>query len=191
MEQCFAFAVHGFVPGSLEEQPRDDPPGGPASLPKWAFSDRWVFSDLDAMKYLLLNHQVWDLRRAGPELPLRLLSFLNGLVAAHSAHAAFNSRRLHLLGIIRWTLHLMLEAAELYSAGAVAAEAAKSGGLDVSGTDADFGGDGMNAPGFQVLALLPWQAAGSAKHRLFRRLLLVAIRIIPSSLDARLSFVVY
>ena len=147
MEQCFAFAVHGFVPGSLEEQPRDDPPGGPASLPKWAFSDRWVFSDLDAMKYLLLNHQVWDLRRAGPELPLRLLSFLNGLVAAHSAHAAFNSRRLHLLGIIRWTLHLMLEAAELYSAGAVAAEAAKSGGLDVSGTDADFGGDGMNAPG--------------------------------------------
>ena len=141
MEQCFAFAVHGFVPGSLEEQPRGDPPGGPVSLPKWAFSDRWVFSDLDAMKYLLLNHQVWDLRRAGPDLPLRLLSFLNGLVAAHSAHAAFNSRRLHLLGIIRWTLHLMLEAAELYSAGAVAAEAMRSGGPDTSGTDGD-GGDG-------------------------------------------------
>ena len=42
---------------------------------------------------------------------------------------------------------VVAETAWRHGAGAVAAEAAKSGGLDVSGTDADFGGDGMNAPG--------------------------------------------
>ena len=123
LDQCFAFAVHGFVPGFLEKEQAKNKGGkndtGPGGISK-AVSHRWVFADLDAMKYLLLNHQVWDLNGAGPELPLRLLAYFNGLVVAHSTHAAFNSRRLHLLGIIRWTLHLMLEATELYAAGASA-----------------------------------------------------------------------
>ena len=123
LDQCFAFAVHGFVPGFSEKDQSKSKSGkndtGAGGIPK-AVSHRWVFADLDAMKYLLLNHQVWDLNGAGPELPLRLLSYFNGLVVAHSTHAAFNSRRLHLLGIIRWTLHLMLEATELYAAGASA-----------------------------------------------------------------------
>ena len=83
-------------------------------------SDYWVFSDLDAMKQLLLNHQVWDLKNAGPELPTRLLTFMNGLVSQKAIHKAFNSRRLHLVGIVRWTLHLMLEATELYTTGEMA-----------------------------------------------------------------------
>jgi len=123
LDQCFAFAVHGFVPGFAEKDQAKSKGGkndtGPGGISK-AVSHRWVFADLDAMKYLLLNHQVWDLNGAGPELPLRLLAYFNGLVVAHSTHAAFNSRRLHLLGIIRWTLHLMLEATELYAAGASA-----------------------------------------------------------------------
>ncbi|KAL7542224.1 hypothetical protein ACHAXR_011601, partial [Thalassiosira sp. AJA248-18] len=124
LDQCFAFAVHGFVPGFQEKDSskgkntKSDSSGGPLSK---VATHRWVFADLDAMKYLLLNHQVWDLNGAGPELPLRLLTYFNGLVVAHSTHAAFNSRRLHLLGIIRWTLHLMLEATELFAAGASAA----------------------------------------------------------------------
>ena len=72
------------------------------------------------MKQLLLNHQVWDLKNSGPALPLQLVSFLNGLVGQKSVHKAFNSRRLHLVGIVRWTLHLMVEAAELYTAGETA-----------------------------------------------------------------------
>jgi len=123
LDQCFAFAVHGFVPGFQEKDSKgknnskSESSGGPLSK---VATHRWVFADLDAMKYLLLNHQVWDLNGAGPELPLRLLTYFNGLVVAHSTHAAFNSRRLHLLGIIRWTLHLMLEATELFAAGASA-----------------------------------------------------------------------
>ena len=126
LDQCFAFAVHGFAPGALEEQ-NEASTGEMYGLPyaSWPFSDRWVFADLDAMKYLLLNHQVWDMRSSGPDLPLRLLSVLNGLVAQNSAHKAFNSRRLHLLGIVRWTLHLMLEAAELYTLGEVASAQVK------------------------------------------------------------------
>ena len=120
LDQCFAFAVHGFVPGFQDKDSSKSKSGsknesGPLSK---VATHRWVFADLDAMKYLLLNHQVWDLNGAGPELPLRLLTYFNGLVVAHSTHAAFNSRRLHLLGIIRWTLHLMLEATELFAAGA-------------------------------------------------------------------------
>jgi hypothetical protein len=52
---------------------------------------------------------------------MRLLSVLNRSVAQKSTHKAFNSRRLHLLGIVRWTLHLLLEASELYSLGEIAA----------------------------------------------------------------------
>eukprot|EP00978_Attheya_sp_CCMP212_P011864 scaffold29466_cov56-Attheya_sp.AAC.2 len=120
LDQCFGFAVHGFIPGPKENPMSEttvEDGSNIASLPSWEMSEKWVFADLDAMKYLLLNHQVWDLRGSGPELPLRLISFLNALVAARSTHSAFNSRRLHLLGIIRWTLHLMLEATELYSLG--------------------------------------------------------------------------
>ena len=123
LDQCFAFAVHGFVPGfSDKDAPRvkNKVDSNSVSTVSKSATYRWVFADLDAMKYLLLNHQVWDLTGSGPDMPLRLLTYFNGLVVAHSTHAAFNSRRLHLLGIIRWTLHLMLEATELYAAGASA-----------------------------------------------------------------------
>lgn len=123
LDQCFAFAVHGFVPGfSDKDAPRakNKSDSNSVNTVTKTATYRWVFADLDAMKYLLLNHQVWDLSGSGPDMPSRLLTYFNGLVVAHSTHAAFNSRRLHLLGIIRWTLHLMLEATELYAAGASA-----------------------------------------------------------------------
>ena len=128
LDQCVAFAVHGFQPSEMDKAEaymNGDGQSGRIS-DHWPNSDRWVFADLDAMKYLLLNHQVWDMRNSGPDLPLRLLSFLNGLVAQSSAHKAFNSRRLHSLGIVRWTLHLMLEAAEFYTLGEVAMSQAKT-----------------------------------------------------------------
>ena len=112
LDQCMAFAVHGFSASSLDT--------GSSTLALPPDSDHWVFSDLDAMKQLLLNHQVWDLKNSGPSLPLRLLSFMNGLVGQRSIHKAFNSRRLHLVGIVRWTLHLMIESAELYTNGEMA-----------------------------------------------------------------------
>lgn len=114
LDQCFAFAVHGFTPGQMSKRASA---GSLASSLSWPRSDSWVFADLDAMKYLLLNHQVWDLRNSGPYIPLRLVAFFNALVGHESSHKAFNSRRLHLLGIVRWTLHLMLEAVELFTAG--------------------------------------------------------------------------
>lgn len=105
LDQCLAFAIHGFTPGQ-------DGPQISNSFDK--ASARWVLADLDAMKHLLLNHKVWDLRKYGPEVPLRLLWALNRLVDHRSVHKAFNARRLHQVGIVRWTLHLMIEACELY-----------------------------------------------------------------------------
>ena len=103
LDQCLAFAIHGFEPGESASDPGK--------------SSRWVLSDLDAMNHLLLNHKVWDLRKYGPEVPLRLLSALNKLVDHRAMHRAFNARRLHQLGIVRWVLHLMIEACELFLAG--------------------------------------------------------------------------
>jgi Beige/BEACH domain/PH domain associated with Beige/BEACH/WD domain, G-beta repeat len=115
LDQCMAFAVHGFYsyPSKVERENDDDE----QFTAVVSDSSKWVFSDLDAMKYLLLNHQVWDARFAGPQIPIRLLSFLNRLVGHAAVHKAFNARRLHLLGIVRWALHLMLDAAELYAFG--------------------------------------------------------------------------
>eukprot|EP00980_Cylindrotheca_fusiformis_P008522 scaffold1807_cov140-Cylindrotheca_fusiformis.AAC.14 len=121
LDQAFSFAVHGFYIADAAEMAKK-PSGDGAAFSSTALesSDFWVFSDLDAMKQLLLNHQVWDLKNSGPDLPLRLLTFMNGLVAQKAIHKAFNSRRLHLVGIVRWTLHLMMEAAELYTGGELA-----------------------------------------------------------------------
>ena len=85
LDQFFAFAVHGFDPSSANYYSQQG-------------IDDWILTDLNTIKYLLLNHQVWDMRQNGPELPVRLLFFLNNLVAVNSTHAAFNSRRLHLDG---------------------------------------------------------------------------------------------
>ena len=113
LDQCMAFAVHGFYSYDNKDDDDDEEQFSAAV----SDSSKWVFSDLDAMKYLLLNHQVWDARYAGPQLPIRLLSFLNRLVGHAAVHKAFNARRLHLLGIVRWALHLMLDAADLYAVG--------------------------------------------------------------------------
>ena len=112
LDQCMAFAIHGFepVPSSDSSSSSYDDVRGLSHI-------HWVLTDLEAMKHILLNHQVWDLRKFGPTLPLRLLSVLNRLVDHKSLHKAFNARRLHMVGIVRWGLHLMLEAAELYTAG--------------------------------------------------------------------------
>ncbi|KAL7565981.1 hypothetical protein ACA910_011004 [Epithemia clementina (nom. ined.)] len=112
LDQCMAFAIHGFepVPSSNSSTPSNDEIRSLSHI-------HWVLTDLEAMKHVLLNHQVWDLRKFGPTLPLRLLSVLNRLVDHKSLHKAFNARRLHMVGIVRWGLHLMLEASELYTAG--------------------------------------------------------------------------
>ena len=113
MDECFAFGVHGFKPGSTTEGSKKMG-NSEIMIPTWSETEQWVLTDLHAIKYLLLNHQVWDLRKSGPKLTLRLLAFFNALVSSNNFHAAFNSRRLHLLGIVKWTIHLMLEAAALY-----------------------------------------------------------------------------
>ena len=110
LDECLAFAVSGFeLPqtnlGANQFNATDESSWG------------WVIADVDAMKNLLLNHQVWDLQKCGPAIPLRLLSALNSLVSQRAIHKSFNARRLHLVGIVRWALHLMLEGAELYNAG--------------------------------------------------------------------------
>ncbi|GKY94279.1 hypothetical protein MPSEU_000393700 [Mayamaea pseudoterrestris] len=129
LDECLAFAVTGFAPSldfdtvaplSVDVQFDDDA------------ETSWVLSDVDAMKHLLLNHQVWDLQRCGPSIPLRLLSALNVLVSQKALHKSFNARRLHLVGIIRWALHLMIEGAELYSASEVALQRCASAG-DIEG----------------------------------------------------------
>ena len=107
LEHCFAFAIHGFAPKLSHSQPQDK------------MTDQWVLVDPDGLKYLIMNHQVWNLQSSGPEFLMHLLTLLNGLVDVSAMHNVFNARRLHMMGIIEWTLHLMLEVAELYATGSI------------------------------------------------------------------------
>lgn len=122
LDQCLAFALHGYDEFTGNEDIEEDEVAGKAQNSQVGSRQlmpigNWMLGDLGAMKHLLLNHQVWDLRKYGPKLPLRLLRALNHLVEKRSVHKAFNARRLHLAGIVRWALHLMIEAAELFSLG--------------------------------------------------------------------------
>lgn len=108
LDHFFAFSVHGLDPLQYMS----------LSSPSWS-SSGWVLSDLDAFKYILMNHQVWDMHSSGPEISLRFISLLNCLVSNSSRHSIFNARRLHLLGMVRWTVHFMIEVSELYSYGSL------------------------------------------------------------------------
>lgn len=103
LEHYFAFSVHGFDPSQCTSRSRPS-----------LSSSNWVLSDLDALKYILMNHQVWDMQSSGPEISLHLMYLLHGLVSNSSRHAMFNARRLHISGMVRWTLHFMIEVSELY-----------------------------------------------------------------------------
>ena len=117
LDQCLAFAIHGFdtKPPRRSEGKKSDDLEGFDSIHSSLSSDKWIFVDVDAMKHLVLNHQVWDLRKFGPSLPLRILSALNRIVDHVSLHKAFNARRLHMVGIVKWCIHIMIEASELYT----------------------------------------------------------------------------
>jgi Beige/BEACH domain/PH domain associated with Beige/BEACH len=127
LDQCFAFATDGYDPDPASSLNGDEGVSVISSQIE-GFTD-WLFIDLDAMKHLVLNHQVWDLRKFGPGLPLRLLALLNRLVDHRGAHKAFNARRLHQVGIVRWTLHLAIEAAELYTIGDILQKRLESDGV--------------------------------------------------------------
>jgi len=132
IEHCFALAVKGFEPTTADERGEEWDPN--KTDPKnwgmysWLSSDNWVLVDLDAMKFLLKNHQVWNVQSSGPLLTLRVASLLNGLVSTTSYHCSFNARRLHLLGMVKWTIHLMLEVTELYANGILGEKISKSSG---------------------------------------------------------------
>lgn len=128
LDECLAFAITGFSSRSDDEICDFQATSNVKFLDEEEGS--WVLSDVDAMKHLLLNHQVWDMQKCGPDISLRLLSALNVLVGQNSIHKSFNARRLHLVGIVRWVLHLMIEGAELYSA-CEASRRESSGDADV------------------------------------------------------------
>ena len=53
------------------------------------------------MDYLLLNRQGWDIKSFSPALFPIVLSFLKGLVNVNLIHEVFNTRRLHILIIVK------------------------------------------------------------------------------------------
>eukprot|EP00979_Chaetoceros_neogracilis_P019030 scaffold11627_cov267-Chaetoceros_neogracile.AAC.5 len=137
-EHCVAFALNAFEPETFEEakgkgvdHDRKDNRGNYS----WPTSDNWAIVDLDALKYLLKNHQVWHLQSSGPDLSLRAMCLLNGLVANSSKHCQFNSRRLHILGMIKWTVHLMLEVSELFTYGDIGGKITKELGGEQKATN--------------------------------------------------------
>ncbi len=135
LEHCFSLAVHRFDPEIPEESRGEDGRKNRNEIYSWRSSEEWALVDLDALKYLIKNHQVWNLQSSGPDMTLRTMSLLIGLVSSSSNHGDFNSRRLHLLGMVKWTIHLMIEIAELYTYGKLGAEISKDVGSEHKATN--------------------------------------------------------
>ena len=93
LDQCFAFAVHGFDPDPSLQQTTE--PNSASENSRLVDYFHWLFTDLDAMKHLMLNYQVWDLRKFGPKIVIRLLKLRNRLVDHRALHKALHARRLH------------------------------------------------------------------------------------------------
>ncbi|GAB5029584.1 wd repeat and fyve domain-containing protein 3 [Nannochloropsis oceanica] len=87
-----------------------------SSAPSSFFSSSKVLVDAAALKYLVLNWELWG-GSNDRAIVIALLKELNGLVAPQNPNAVFNAYRLHSLGLVRWTLSVMMQAAKLSSAG--------------------------------------------------------------------------
>ena len=96
LNACFSIAVDGCDPNSPSQK-----------------NKHYLLVDWDAMKYLILNHQVWDIRI--PSILLAQLKLLNSLVSTDCDNASFNAKGLYSKNIVEWSIHLMVEASSLYS----------------------------------------------------------------------------
>jgi hypothetical protein len=137
LEHCFAFAIYGFEPRIPEEVHAETELETSSKVGTyfWRSSDDWAVIDLDALKHFLMNHQVWNLQSSGPDLTMRVLCLFNSLVRTTSKHYAFNARRLHLIGISKWTIHAMIEISELYTFGWIGTEINKDSSREVKITN--------------------------------------------------------
>ena len=76
-------------------------------------NEDFLFTDWDAMKFLLLNHQVWDVKN--PKTLLSQLAVMNSLVSTSCRNCSFNARGLYHVQIVDWAMHLMVEAISMYN----------------------------------------------------------------------------
>ncbi len=103
LRACVALAVDMRAP----------PPGALADA-----APSKLLVDTAAMKHVVLNWELWG---GGPTqsraIFVTLLTELNALLAAPNPNAVFNAHRLHNLGLVRWTLSVMMQAAKLSGSG--------------------------------------------------------------------------
>lgn len=95
LNECFSIAIAKFSPSDLSE------------------NADFLFADWDALKFLLLNHQVWDVKN--PSTLLSQLATLNSLVSTSCRNCSFNARGLYHVQIVDWAVHLMVEAISMYN----------------------------------------------------------------------------
>ncbi|GMH79688.1 hypothetical protein TrST_g7911 [Triparma strigata] len=95
LNECFSIAIAKFDPSDLSQ------------------NADFLFADWDALKFLLLNHQVWDVKN--PSTLLSQLAALNSLVSTSCRNCSFNARGLYHVQIVDWAVHLMVEAISMYN----------------------------------------------------------------------------
>ena len=98
MDACFGCAVEGFRDEAKDD--RDE-------------NKHFLLSDWDALRSLILNHQLWlnnNISTGGQDLLMHQLKVLNQLVDGGCNNASFNARGLYHVGIVEWGINVMLEA---------------------------------------------------------------------------------
>jgi hypothetical protein len=97
MDACFGCAVEDYKGGGeiLDE------------------NKTFLLTDWDALRILILNHQLWlndNISTGGEDLLMHQLKVLNKLVDGGCDNASFNARGLYHVGIVEWGINIMLEA---------------------------------------------------------------------------------
>lgn len=77
-------------------------------------SNSKVLADTFALRHLALNWELWGGSKSRG-IFVMLLSLINNLLSPKNINGIFNSQRLHNVGMVRWTLSVMMQAARLAS----------------------------------------------------------------------------
>ena len=100
MDACFGCAIEDYKGGGeiLDE------------------NKTFLLTDWDALRSLILNHQLWlndNISTGGEDLLMHQLKVLNKLVDGGCDNASFNARGLYHVGIVEWGINIMLEAVSM------------------------------------------------------------------------------
>jgi len=113
LKACVALAIDNKVKKAYYDKSCSDQLNDTQGVKESEQSSK-LLVDSVALKHLALNWELWG--HQSREIFVVLLKQVNQLLETDNPNAVFNSHRLHNLGLVRWTLSIIMQAAKLAAA---------------------------------------------------------------------------